>query len=137
MLLWKLMGWKMNKLKFFTKKPDNFSILTIVNYKLVNVFSDEKYGPDDVFFPIELFENWRIKRNKVFLDWNVDEKVYYEKQNVYKFIVFMLSRWYSDDMLKNWCKFFWKTTILKAVEKYKYKFTKEFVDSLKLKIYKV
>ena len=40
-------------------------------------------------------------------------------------------------MLKTWCDIFGKVTILKAVEKYKNKFTKEFVDSLKLKIYKV
>ncbi len=121
----------MNKLKFIETKPNDFNLLENTDQNLVSFLSDEKYGPEDMFCPIELFENWVIVKNTVFLDWNFAEEKYYEKVNVYKFIVFMFLRWYNQDMLYYWCDFFWKTTILKAIEKYNYKFSGEFLEKIK------
>lgn len=78
----------------------------------------KKFKLDDKIYPRELCPEKKFNDDKCSF-WNVSEKFFDTKIKIENFIALLISSWYTDKRLENWCNLFWKDLVLEVAEKNK------------------
>ena len=91
----------------------------------------EKYNEHSIIKPIEMFPKWMDHINRELPIWNFEEENFFVVKNLYEFIIWALTKWISEDILKYWSDYLWKQTVLDAFEFYKDIVSDDFREKVK------